>query len=356
MTGTHSARIRLRNLLRVAHDIHEAFVGVASQPAAVTIPEYTWNELLRLNRMAELARERRFSAAANEIGSQMIVTMQSLAERLRYACAEYSLTQYRATCVMSVHDVYRDLCSLQDEFDDVWIDGADRTITVRTEPIVLDELNLGPFDILLHWSQSRRDSTYEVLAVNPVTCVQDDSVTHPHVRDNCLCSGDGKAPIARALQEGRLLEFFILVRQVLMTYSPASAYQQIREWFDEDETCSDCGCCLDEDSSYSCDRCGSATCGDCNDTGHVCDGMYCRQCTDACSECDEYVCGACSEENADRNGRRCRDCIEAENDSETTPTEETHVPPTPEEETQTEETPADTEVPARCVVEALVSA
>ncbi len=41
-----------------------------------------------------------------------------------------------------------------------------------------------------------------------------------------------------ALTEGRLLDFFMIVRQVLQTYSPDSPYVSLDDWYGRQ--CSDC--------------------------------------------------------------------------------------------------------------------
>jgi hypothetical protein len=77
--------------------------------------------------------------------------------------------------------------------------------------------------------------------------------THPHVREKLLCEGDGAASIRRALAEGRLLDFFTLVRQVLETYNPGSAYVELSRW--NGVTCKDCGYIMPGDGYGTCDLC-----------------------------------------------------------------------------------------------------
>jgi hypothetical protein len=64
-------------------------------------------------------------------------------------------------------------------------------------------------------------------------------VTHPHVCNGQLCEGDGAAPIKAALGSGRLLDFFVLVGQILETYNDASAHVTLDNW--EGRSCNDCG-------------------------------------------------------------------------------------------------------------------
>ena len=87
------------------------------------------------------------------------------------------------------------------------------------------------------------------------------SVTHPHVQDERLCEGDGRAAIAGALSDGRLYDFFTLVSQVLHTYGKGSAYVELDRW--DGVLCDDCGDTMDEDDRYGCQRCDDTLCPSC---------------------------------------------------------------------------------------------
>ena len=55
----------------------------------------------------------------------------------------------------SVSEIYADLVALHDEFDEVSFDRQARTISVTTEPIELEGVHLGPFEIRLDWTTWR---------------------------------------------------------------------------------------------------------------------------------------------------------------------------------------------------------
>ena len=54
-----------------------------------------------------------------------------------------------------------------------------------------------------------------------------------------LCEGEGRLPVLRALEQGRLLDFFLLVRNVLSTYNPDGAHLPLSRW--RGAPCTDCG-------------------------------------------------------------------------------------------------------------------
>src|SRR5690606_36516860 len=123
-----------------------------------------------------------------------------------------------------------ELQSLPDEFDDVHIDWLTKILRVRTERIVLEDVDLGPFEIRLALDQLGCDQPYSVIALDPCRPGCCDDVTHPHVQSNTLCEGEGRYAIARALEQGRLCEFFLLVVQILRTYNAGSAYVRLSDW------------------------------------------------------------------------------------------------------------------------------
>jgi len=114
-----------------------------------------------------------------------------------------------------------------------------------TEPITLEDVYLGPFRIQLELNKDIRLSSvealselyqggaYHVIALEPNLAATDASVNHPHVSNERLCEGDGYAPIRAALEQGRLCDFFTLVRSILNTYSPDSPYVRLDDGFDK---------------------------------------------------------------------------------------------------------------------------
>ena len=96
---------------------------------------------------------------------------------------------------------------------------------------------------------------------------------------NRLCEGEGRPLIRQALRQGRLADFFLIVRQILATYNSGSAYVQLDQWSGRD--CPDCGTSLNEDESICCTDCETDVCG---------------ECAGDCSACGSSVCGECQDE------------------------------------------------------------
>jgi hypothetical protein len=116
--------------------------------------------------------------------------------------------------------------TLSAEFDEVQIDLTNKCVAVETLPIVLQDIDLGPFRVVLEWTKLRHDRPYQVIALEPNPAAGKSDETHPHVRDDELCEGDGQPSIRQALHQGRILDFFLLVRQILENYNPQ---QRLRE-------------------------------------------------------------------------------------------------------------------------------
>ena len=219
--------------------------------------------------------------------------------------------------VPSVSQLYAEIAALQDEFENVSIDLRQRRLSVTTERIILEDLDLGPFEIRLELNRLAESSPYAVTAVEP-----DQSSAghpHPHVSGQSLCEGDGKQAIATALAHGLISEFFVLVRQILRTYNAGSAYRTLDEWHgvdcaacdytvsSEDAYCCDrCHCSLCSDCEYRCDTCHSSLCYDCSESCEGCDDRFCRNCTETCTDCDERFCEKCL------TAGRCTSCSESD--------------------------------------------
>ena len=245
-------------------------------------------------------------------------------------------------------EVFRDLLVLKLEFSDVEIDLRQKTMAVVTRPIVLDGLILGEFQILLYLDTLGDPDVaacYDVIAVDPVRSMPNEDVTHPHVEANRLCEGDARPAIALALAQGRLLDFFQIVEQVLLTYNPSSAYVAITNW--EGSNCGECGCLTSSDETIECAGCEKSLCDSCTQACEKCGDSFCDECDKCCCECGENFCKFCLSECAVCSAPICSDC-QSENERCDDCEEETN------EEAESGTTPAP--VHAECVGKAVVSA
>lgn len=209
----------------------------------------------------------------------------------------------------SAASLIADLRQLEDEFQEVKVHGKQRAISVTTEPIQLEGVNLGSFAIKFNWDRHDDGWTsnrFDIIALDPNPASSNEDVTHPHVKYQVLCAGDAKAAIKRALQDGRLADAFILVRSVLMTYNRDSAHVTLAAWHDQD--CYDCGTCLDDDELWSCDRCAHHFCSDCIEECTSCHGSRCTGCMGCCAVCKQPFCESCLQTSAHSPRKCCRSC------------------------------------------------
>ena len=115
----------------------------------------------------------------------------------------------RETCLTSAREFYADLVSLRAEFDEVAFDRKKRTLSVTTEPIELDGVYFGPFEIQLDWSDltGGHPNNYRVMALDAHPAAPNDSVTHPHVphrlRHDAQFAGCHLLVVLQIRQEGR---------------------------------------------------------------------------------------------------------------------------------------------------------
>ena len=221
-----------------------------------------------------------------------------------------SLLDRRHKEVPSLGTILEELKAVQAEFDDIAFDPEAGALSATTEPITLEDVYLGPFQILValdKLGELYHRVPYYVIAVEPHPSAKDEAITHPHVSNEMLCEGDGAAAIRAALEEGRLCDFFLMVRGILTTYNPDSPYISLADW--DGTPCYDCGYVMDGESVYFCSHCdnpvcdecsrvctdcGEIVCGECSSHCEICDGSLCPRCAKTkCSECESLCCESC---------------------------------------------------------------
>lgn len=296
-----------RLALRAAQAIREAIVRRITQDQYWTLPKPAWNDCDRLAHLIGNAKGRGWTDARKKLELQLTHSVaECIGELVQVrACLE---DRHRLANVPSERDIFADLLALSTEFDEVQIDIPNTTVAVETDRIVLEETDLGPFRIILDWSNLSRQWPYQVLAQDPNPAGSNSETTHPHVRDGYLCEGDGEIPIRKSLQQGRLLDFFILVRQVLETYSPANAYVKLTDW--KGRNCSDCGRLVRDDDYVHCERCGDGVCGDCSTSCTNCCERFCSFHISTCGGCDRPFCNRCLVACQACGGKFCKECLD----------------------------------------------
>ena len=216
-----------KELLRAAIAIHDQAHRQGPLPDTIQLPEYAWAQIQRLKRQINMAQERGWHLAARSLTVELANSCRSFHRQLETAFRRLP-TESMPALRPTVSAVYQDLLALRNEFDDVEIDPKAHELAVTTDTIELDGVLLGDFQIRLDWSQIGLVSQpYRVVALDPHPASRRDDVTHPHVQDERLCEGDGRAAIAAALAEGRFYEFFLLVNQLLHNYGHGSAFVEL---------------------------------------------------------------------------------------------------------------------------------
>jgi hypothetical protein len=203
-------------LQRAAVAIHSQLLRESSEPLP-TVSASHCQACLRLARLIEHAERRGLHRAAWRLRSQLAATGRSLAVELQ--TLDRDVIRTAAPEPPAIRDVLAELEALAGEFTDVTVSMERHTVSVRTDPVVLEGVDLGPFEIVLHWRELPSTSALEVVAVEEHAAAGDDDTTHPHVQCQSLCLGEGKAAVRQALQAGRLFDCCVLVRQILQTYN-----------------------------------------------------------------------------------------------------------------------------------------
>jgi len=294
-------------LLKAALAIKQQYTRMAqARTDAVPLPQERWRLIERWRRMSELAELRGFRDAARRCRQRLREVVRSFGRDVQVLLDDLDRIPTHRTAP-SLRLLYEELSCLFDEFGQVEINPERRELAVTTERIVLEEIDLGPFEIRLSWDELCSCQPYRVIALDPNYPSCDDHTPHPHVQGASLCEGDGQHAIERALDEGRLGEFFVLIRQILRTYNDSSPYVSLDRW--QGVPCIDCGDVVNEDDSYRCDRCESRLCDHCTRCCASCDVTLCADCTERCEVCDDRACGRCLEGCSECRTLCCPDCL-----------------------------------------------
>ena len=302
----------IHDLIRLAHRVRAAYEEHSNQNQKDQRPQ--WIQLGR--RFDQVQRHRRHVEKAQAHGWLLALSIcqRNLASALR-ACNEdvnamRTLTVVSAHSVPSPADLLRELHHLDDEFDVVALDWKKTFLAVQTKPIVLERINLGRFSLRLHWPRlaHRADiECFEIVPLDPNTAASNDDVPHPHVKSRVLCAGEATLPLQRALEQGRLIDAFCLIRSVLETYNSGSAYVALEDW--GGVSCWNCSATTDQDSNYFCEGCDHDMCSECMLSCKSCDHMRCSSCMGRCDVCNEPCCRLCVATSAISELSCCNDCL-----------------------------------------------
>ncbi|MCE5328057.1 MAG: hypothetical protein LLG01_16750 [Planctomycetaceae bacterium] len=279
--------------------VHNSRLGVIGQKACRVLEDM--QALQRCRSRLDTCLWRGWLGAAKSVAEEF----QSLTRNLPHELDQLkSALEHRDGHMPRLRDVFEDLQQLENEFGEIRWCQERKILAVTTEYIVLEDIQLGPFEIRLDISRLNRlpsDRPYSIVALEPHPAASNDSITHPHVSDEILCAGNAGAAIVTTLSTGRICDFFVLVRSVLTTYNPNSPYVSLDRW--EGVACEDCGYTVGSDDTYYCTSCEQDYCGDCISSCHNCQDSTCRSCLEECPICGDSYCRSCM--------TRCPDCRQA---------------------------------------------
>ena len=77
--------------------------------------------------------------------------------------------------------IFADLMQIEDEFGELNFDLKAKTVSVITDPITLDDISFGSFEIRLFIDQMTKlysESPYKIIALEPNPAATDENVTH----------------------------------------------------------------------------------------------------------------------------------------------------------------------------------
>ena len=303
---------------RAASLMRDRFVTAQPELAKLDDVKAATEQCERWYRMISKATQRHWHHAAQDLTFKLVAALQALQGRTRSMLSELQ-PRLEISPGISAGDIFHDLS----EFKSVSMDLKRHRLIVRTDEITLEDICLGPFDIELDWSFDYKAFHYDITAVEPNAATSNSEATHPHVQHETLCEGDGATAIERALNEGRLFDFFCIVDRILKTYNAGNAYVELSDW--RGVECSDCGQTADAHDVGSCEKCDCNLCDCCARCCNGCGETRCSNCIWTCGDCAEDYCGSCFQSctnccsdfcsNCLTEGK-CNDCLEQEKTSE----------------------------------------
>jgi hypothetical protein len=295
-----------RNFFRVASLLHEGLLRLHKREIEFSLRWWEFEHCQQLHRKLRKARSRNLTLAAATVADDLERALHRLREQLTSLLSGGNSLSISPR-IPTLKDLYSEVQGLFAEFDDVDYNLKRREIVVTTEPIELEDVCLGEFEIRLDLNGLGKSHPYQVVAKDPHHAAAAESLTHPHVRHNHLCEGEGALPIQRALESGRLADFFQIVNQILHTYNSGSAYAPLDEW--AGERCADCGHTVAANAMRCCDQCDCSVCDDCLSYCGSCEHRTCASCRHGCSDCSQSLCCECVNSCEVCEDTFCQSCL-----------------------------------------------
>ena len=296
-----------KTVWRTASRIHHRLVS-DEPPSHFELPFQSWWHCDRLMRLRQRAQRRGWGSAASKLERELKTVVAQLIQELSTLHGELSSDSSRQQ-ISSVRELYAELWSLEEEFGELQLDLRAQTISVITEPIELEGVYLGPFEICLDYGNQNTDGSlhYRVIAREPHPAFTNDCVTHPHVQSEVVCEGDGRLAIRRALEQGGLFDFFTMVASLLRTYNSDSPYVAISDW--DSVECTECADVIAANEQIRCENCEITLCTECAQDCSDCDCPFCHECFSHCDTCHGNCCSSCLQQCIQCNADCCQRCL-----------------------------------------------
>jgi len=314
-----------KDFWRAASRIHHR-LGSEEPPSLFELPFQAWWHCDRLIRKRQQAQRRGWDLAVLKLEQDLKTGVTQLIQQLtalHQVLMSDSLQQQNS----SVGELYAELLALEEEFGEVKLDLRAQSISVITEPIELEGVYLGPFEICLDYGNQNTDGSlhYRVIAREPNPAITNDSVTHPHVQSEVVCEGEGQMVIHRSLEQGRLFDFFTMVASLLRTYNPDSPYVALSDW--DSVECTECAVVIAANEQTRCENCEITLCMECAKDCTDCDCPFCHECLSRCNTCHGDCCSSCMQQCIQCSADCCQRCLledERCSDCDAEETEETN--------------------------------
>jgi len=250
------------------------------------------NKKARLDILPELEKCLLVSGKMPAVDTEDIFNLAAPLELDEYL--ENRVVRLTKTRVPTIDNIYKDLVILKKEFKDIGF--KHNILFVRTDDIILEDVNFGPFNI--HFDTSNEYFMYtedgvhvEVEPLRPNFPSCDSSHPHPHVEDGAVCVGDGEEAVAASIRDIRILDYFSIVNAILNTYG-SGPFEDISAW--TNDRCNDCSARYYSDEMRYCENCGEIYCYDCISECITCGELFCAFCMEySCNNCGDRVCNSC---------------------------------------------------------------
>ena len=166
-----------QKILRAAKVVQRQYALSRPLPGVPALPIANMQRAVSLHGRFQLANRCQLSEATEVCRAELQSQLRDLVHDIQL-CQE-SLRQTPLP-LPPLSLLYEELTSLKGEFERVSFDLRDRRISVQTERIVLEEIDLGPFEIQIAFNGPGGSFSYEVMAIDPHHSRRD--IPHPHVQ------------------------------------------------------------------------------------------------------------------------------------------------------------------------------